>query len=246
MVRGLAIFQAWFDGFENQYVLIGGTAATIAMTDAGLPFRGTKDLDIVLHVEVLTSAFGQRFWEFVQAGGYQKKEGDPEQRPCLYRFQKPQDEGFPHMLELFARVPDRLNFVPPGHLTPIPMDEQITSLSAILLNDEYYQFVLAGRKIKHGMPSWVGEDRLIPLKAVAWLEMTERVRQGEVMDSKKINKHLTDIVQLSALLQPGQLIDLPEQLSADLQDFVQAVVSLGRSEQLRAMRRISDAYALKM
>lgn len=74
MVRGLAIFQAWFKDFENQYVLIGGTAASITMTEAGLPFRGTKDLDIVLHVEVLTPAFGQKFWEFVQAGGYQQKE----------------------------------------------------------------------------------------------------------------------------------------------------------------------------
>jgi hypothetical protein len=27
MVKGLSIFQEWFEGFENQYVLIGGTAA---------------------------------------------------------------------------------------------------------------------------------------------------------------------------------------------------------------------------
>ncbi len=246
MVRGLAIFQQWFQNFEDQYVLIGGTAASITMTEAGLSFRGTKDLDIVLHVEVLTPAFGQKFWEFVEAGGYQQKEGDPEQKPCLYRFQKPQDEDFPHMLELFSRVPDGLSFVPPGHLTPIPMDEQISSLSAILLNDEYYQFVLDGRKSKHGMPSWVGEDRLIPLKAVAWLEMTERVRQGEVIDSKKINKHLTDIVQLSALLQPGQVIDLPEELRADLQAFAQAISALNRHEQLQAMRRIATAYAFDL
>ena len=246
MVRGLAIFQQWFQDFEDQYVLIGGTAASITMTEAGLSFRGTKDLDIVLHVEVLTPAFGQKFWEFVQAGGYQQKEGDPEQKPCLYRFQKPQDEDFPHMLELFSRVPDDLSFVPPGHLTPIPMDEQISSLSAILLNDEYYQFVLTGRKSKHGMPSWVGEDRLIPLKAVAWLEMTARVRQGEVIDSKKINKHLTDIVQLSALLLPGQVIDLPEKLRADLQAFAQAISALNRHEPLQAMRRIATAYAFDL
>lgn len=246
MVRGLAIFQDWFKGFENQYVLIGGTAASIAMAEAGLPFRGTKDLDIVLHVEALTPAFGQRFWALVQAGGYQQKEGNPDQKPCLYRFQKPTDEEFPQMLELFSRVPDGLSFVPPGHLTPIPMDEQISSLSAILLDDDYYQFVLAGRKNKHGMPSWVGEDRLIPLKAVAWLEMTERVRQGEVIDSKKINKHLSDIVQLSALLLPNQVIDLPEKLKVDLKHFVQSIVTLNHPEQLSAMDRIAAAYALNM
>lgn len=242
MVKGLAIFQEWFKGLEDQYVLIGGTAATLTMAEAGLPFRGTKDLDIVLHVEALTPEFGQRFWAFVQAGGYEQKEGDPTQRPCLYRFQKPQDDDFPHMLELFSRVPDGLTFVPPGHLTPIPMDEQTFSLSAILLDEDHYQFVLTGRKNKHGMPSWIGEDRLIPLKAVAWLEMTERVRQGEVIDSRKINKHLTDIVKLSALLQPGQAIEVPEKIRADLQKFVLLVGGLDRPELKDLVQRLADAY----
>ena len=246
MVRGLAIFQEWFKDFENQYVLIGGTAALITMTEAGLPFRGTKDLDMVLHVEVLTREFGHTFWKFVEAGGYQQKEGHPQQKPCLYRFQKPLDEEFPLMLELFSRVPDGLKFVPPGHLTPIPIDEQISSLSAILLDDDYYQFVLTGRKNKHGMPSWVGEDRLIPLKAIAWMEMNERVRQGEVIDSKNINKHLSDVVQLSALLQPGQVIELPGKLRADLQAFTQAVVALNRTEQIQAVHRIAAAYAFNL
>lgn len=115
-----------------------------------------------------------------------------------------------------------------------------------MLDDEYYQFVLAGRKSKHGMPSWVGEDRLIPLKAVAWLEMTERVRQGEAIDSKKINKHLTDIVQLSALLQPGQVIELPVKLQIDLVAFSRAVVALNRPEQLQAMGRVASAYAFEL
>lgn len=184
--------------------------------------------------------------QFVQAGGYQQKEGDPSSKPCLYRFQKPLDDEYPYMLELFSRVPDGLNFVPPGHLTPIPMDEQVSSLSAILLDDEYYQFVLTGRKNKHGMPSWVGEDRLIPLKAVAWMEMTERVRQGEVIDSKKINKHLADIVQLSALLQPSQVIELPAKLRADLQAFARAVVALNLPGQLQAMDRVAAAYAFDL
>jgi hypothetical protein len=244
MVRGLDVFQKWFKGFEDQYVLIGGTAAVITMADVGLPFRGTRDLDIVLHVEVLSQAFGLRFWDFVQAGGYQQKEGDPQPKPSLYRFQKPLDDDFPHMLELFSRVPDGLSFVPPGHLTPIPMDEQAYSLSAILLDDAYYQFVLSGRIHKHGMPTWVGEDRLIPLKAVAWMEMNERVRQGKAIDSKKINKHLDDVIQLSALLRPGLIIELPAKLKADLQAFVYAVLQSNDQQQIQAMRRLVDAYAL--
>jgi hypothetical protein len=246
VVIGQAIFQEWFRDFEDQYVLIGGTAASITMAEAGQPFRGTKDLDIVLHVEALTPAFGQRFWQFVQAGAYQQKEGDPDQRPCLYRFQKPLDDEFPYMLELFSRVPDGLRFVPPGHLTPIPIDEQVSSLSAILLDEDYYQFVLSGRKNKYGLPSWVGEDRLIPLKAVAWMEMSERAQSGEPIDSKKINKHLSDIVLLSSLLQPGQVIELPEKIRANLEVFVRAVAALNRAEQMQSMRRIAEAYALRL
>ena len=244
MVRGLAVFQEWFKNFENHYVLIGGTAASITMNEAGLPFRATKDLDIVLHVEVLTPAFGRKFWEFVQAGDYQRKEVDAEKKLCLYRFQKPLDDEFPHVLELFSRVPEGVNFVPPGHLTPIPIDELISSLSAILLDNEYYQFVMSGRKTKYGMPSWVGEDRLIPLKAVAWIEMNERVTNGETIDSKKINKHLSDIVQLSALLAPSQRIDTTEKIKADLRAFVLAVAGLNRPDQLQAVHRISMTYGV--
>ena len=70
MVKGLDIFQKWFRGFEDQYVLIGGTAAHITLSQEGLDFRATKDLDIVLHVEAMTPDFGRRFWEFVRAGSY--------------------------------------------------------------------------------------------------------------------------------------------------------------------------------
>lgn len=77
MVRGLSVFQAWFKDFEAQYVLIGGTAAKITMAEEGLEFRGTKDLDIILHIEMLTPEFGQKFWAFVQAGGYQLLSSDP-------------------------------------------------------------------------------------------------------------------------------------------------------------------------
>ena len=46
MVKGLDVFRDYFAGHAEQFVLIGGTAATLAMEDAGLAFRATKDLDI--------------------------------------------------------------------------------------------------------------------------------------------------------------------------------------------------------
>jgi hypothetical protein len=48
VVKGLDLFQKHFEGFADQFILIGGAAATLVMERAGLEFRATKDLDIVL------------------------------------------------------------------------------------------------------------------------------------------------------------------------------------------------------
>lgn len=69
MVRGWELFRDHFAGYSDQYVVIGGTAATLAMAEVEEQFRATKDFDIVLIVEALTPAFGTQFWEFVKAGG---------------------------------------------------------------------------------------------------------------------------------------------------------------------------------
>lgn len=70
------------------------------------------------------------------------------------------------MVELFSRAPVGLLPVEGSQLTPIPLDEAVSSLSAILLDAAYYDFIMVGRRVLGGLP-WVGADRLIPLKAVA-------------------------------------------------------------------------------
>lgn len=157
MVRGLDIFQERFAAYVEQYVLIGGTAATLTMEEAGLEFRATKDLDIVLHVEALTPAFGEAFWKFVEDGGYEIRQASDTGKPIFYRFQKPADARYPAMVELFARAPDGLQPAEGSQLTPIPLDEAVSSLSAILLDEIYYAFIMAGRREVDGLP-WVGED----------------------------------------------------------------------------------------
>ena len=102
MVAGAELFRAHFAGHDHQYVLIGGAACELLMGDAGLEFRATKDLDIVLIVEALDPAFSERFWGFVEAGGYEVRERSEGKR-ILYRFQKPATQGYPAMLELFSR-----------------------------------------------------------------------------------------------------------------------------------------------
>ena len=254
MVRGLGIFQEWFAAYADQYVLIGGTAASLTMEEAGLAFRATKDLDIVLHVEVLTPAFGDAFWKFVEAGGYEIRQASDTGKPIYYRFQKPADERYPAMVELFARAPDGLQPAEGSRLTPIPLDEAVSSLSAILLDDVYYAFIMAGRREVNGLP-WVGEDRLIPLKAIAWLELTARKEQGAKVDAKDVRKHLNDVLRLSQLLAPATRILLDKKIGDDMARFLTTVgadttidpkaLQLGNVAVAELVARIAKAYEIE-
>lgn len=253
MVKGLEVFRQRFSAFGDQYILIGGTAATLTMEEAGLDFRATKDLDIVLLVEALTPAFGETFWDFVEAGGYEIRQAAETGRPVFYRFQKPADDRFPVMVGLFARAPDALRPLEGRRLTPIPFNDAISSLSAILLDDDYYAFVMAGRRESGGLV-WVGEDRLIPLKALAWLDLSARRQAGESVDAKNIRKHANDVLKLSQLLTAETRIKLGQKISADLHRFLSAVAAgtsidpqmlgLGKVTLPDLVGRIAQAYGL--
>jgi hypothetical protein len=218
MVKGLEVFRDHFRNYADRYVLIGGAACDIAMTDAGLAFRATKDLDIVLYVEALDAAFVRAFWEFVRLGGYEVQEKSTGEKQ-FYRFQKPTNEDYPFMLELFSRQPDVLEVADGSYLTPLPVDEDTSSLSAILLDDDYYGFILAGRQEIDGVPV-VGVAQLIALKARAWLDLTERAGHGEQIDSKTIKKHKNDVFRLYQILDPASDPEAPEAVKKDIGEFV--------------------------
>lgn len=224
MVKGIDLFREHFAGLGEQYVLIGGTAATLAMADAGLEFRATKDLDIVLHIEALTSAFGAAIWSFVEKGGYEIRQASDTGKPVLYRFQKPSLAGFPAMLELFCRAPEGIHLAEGAHLTPIPFEEAVASLSAILLDDEYYAFIVSSRRNIDGLP-WIGAEQLLPLKARAWLDLSSRKAAGEKIDSKDIRKHGNDVIRLSQLLAPTMEVPLGPRIAGDLASFLKALAT---------------------
>ncbi|MCK4516434.1 MAG: hypothetical protein KAU31_14325 [Spirochaetaceae bacterium] len=77
------------------------------------------------------------------------------------------------MLELFSRTPHFLHDKPHGHLAPIPAGEDVSSLSAILLDDDYYVFLQTGRRVIDDLPI-VTASHLIPLKARAWIDLSAR------------------------------------------------------------------------
>ncbi len=223
MVRGLKRFAEHFAGYEDHYVLIGGTALWLVMDEAGVETRATKDLDIVLCVEALNADFVQDFWKFIGNGGYQVQERSTGEK-IFYRFQKPQEEGFPPMLELFSRQPDGVALDERARLTPIPLDEEASSLSAILLDDNYYR-LLQARKRKVDGVSIVDEACLIVLKARAWLDLVERRAKGETVDGKSIRKHRNDVLRLYLLLEPARRVEVPPLIAADVRAFLEHIAS---------------------
>ena len=221
MVRGLDLFLQHFKAFSDQYVLIGGAACDLAFDRAGTSFRVTKDLDIVLCVEALTRPFAAAFWSFVRAGGYRIQES-VSGRKQFYRFRNPAVSGYPTMLELFSRTPDILDIVEGQHLAPIPVGEEILSLSAILLDDCYYAWILRGKTLLEGFPV-VGPEYLIALKVKAWLDLTARKGAGFDVDSRDINKHRNDVFRLVAIMDVAPVPDVPDTIRDDLRKFLAAM-----------------------
>ena len=217
MVKGLEKFKEYFADYSDNYTLIGGTACSLAMEEAGLDFRVTRDLDIVLYVEALNAEFVRCFWDFVKAGNYKNRQKS-EDRKVFYRFNNPEDTSFPYMLELFSREPDILNIDAESHLTPIPVDEDLSSLSAILMDENYYGFIQAGT-VKHDGLSIVKPEYLIPLKARAWLDITER--SGH--EGGDCRKHRNDVFRLYTILPLALTVSLPESVQKDMKAFLERI-----------------------
>lgn len=221
MVTGLKSFQEWFQGYEQQYTIIGGTACDLLMSDEGLDFRATKDIDLVLIIEAVTSEFGKHFWKYIIQAGY-RHQNKSTGLPQFYRFSHPVSSKYPFMIELFTRRTDALILPESATLTPLPIDDNISSLSAILLNNEYYEFLLHGRIQIEGI-TILDAGYLIPFKAKAWLDLTNRKSTGENVDSKNIRKHKNDIFRLSVLLSPNIKINVASEIYKDIQTFLQAM-----------------------
>jgi hypothetical protein len=224
MVRGLDIFKKYFEQYTENYVIIGGTACDIIIDEAGFVPRATKDIDIILVVEALNSDFVKQFWQFINDGKYQLREKNNDERE-YYRFIKPDNTYFPHQIELFSRTPDVIVIEGDAHLTPIPVDDDLSSLSAILLNDDYYHYIIEHSQIEDGLHH-ANIEALICLKAKAFLEIKERIEKGSKEDAKQLRKHKADVFRLTVMFTPESIFELPE----TIQDHVNQFAALASRE----------------
>jgi hypothetical protein len=221
MVHGLEKFKEYFGDCTSQYVFIGGTACDILMDELGAPFRATKDLDIVLIIEALNSSFGEIFWNFIEDGVYKHREKSTGENK-FYRFSEPEDQSFPLMIELFGRQPENFGLKFHTGLTPIHIDESVISLSAILINDAYYDVLMQGKRTVDGY-SVIDLETVILFKMKAWLDLAERKESGEKVDSKNIKKHKNDVFRLLANVTPAGRIETATEIRRDIAQFIELI-----------------------
>lgn len=217
MVRGLGKFREYFSEDNMKYVFIGGTACSIIAEENGIEFRATHDLDIVLLLEVLDEAFVTRFIEFVKEGGYShrnKGRGKEE----FYRFTEPTDTTFPEEIELFSKRPEYLKKLETT-LAPIHVSDKVDSLSAIVLDEDYYRLLKQGAVEVDGV-TILGLQYLILFKMKAFIDLRNSKLAGERIDSKKILKHKRDVLRLSVMLEPGRELAVTDRIQSHMEEFI--------------------------
>ena len=190
MVPGLDSFREKFKNYTDYYTIIGGTACDILLSEADLPFRATKDIDMILIMEDNFPEFASIFWEYIKEGGYK----------CGWKNEQ-----------------------------NIHIDDDTSSLSAILLNDDYYKFMMSGRRVVDGI-GVLGAEHLIPFKMYAWINLLERKRAGEHVNEKDLKKHKYDVFRLLQIVTAGTKVESEGLVTESIHRYIEEISVLDELE----------------
>ena len=228
MVNGLDRFREKFGRFNDGYAIIGGTACSVIMEREGFSFRSTKDIDVILIVDADNfEAFAKDFWEFVREGEY-KFGWKGDENAHFYRFTEPR-EGFPVQIELFSRKRNSLN-VPKG-IMRVPISEDVSSLSAIILDEDYYGLIRNGCEIVSGVRV-LRPENLIVFKMFARINLDHEKKAGKHVNERDLKKHKNDVFRLLQLLPENITVALPPKIKNHVREFLDSMESEPLDEQV--------------
>jgi hypothetical protein len=195
-IQGLDHFADYFKEVNEQFVIVGGVASALLMDAAGQEFRKTVDIDLVI-IANLSDSFTTRLSKYIKEAGYKIQEGKLG-KPTFYRFREPSKSDYPFQIEIFSSNQNQIKLIDGQHIIPIDMPEGEGQLSAILLEDEYFQLIKNNRKTigKHSIAT---EAAIIPLKARAYNDISDRGG-----DSREAKKHRNDVMKLALNLEEGE------------------------------------------
>ena len=222
-MKGLEVFKEKFANYQGNYVVIGGMACYIIFEELGLDFRATKDVDMVVLMEDNAHDFAANFWDFIYAGAYQSISRDVGKKN-LYRFTKPLHKNYPAAIELFSRKPEGIVLANDAHTLPIHIDDGVRSLSAILMEDAFYELLINNKKVINGI-TVLQEEVLLVFKVKAYLDILERMDKGEAEEGVGYNlkKHKNDVIRLGRIINPTSKVLLPNKIKDDLRKFASLI-----------------------
>ncbi|CAM3695179.1 hypothetical protein ERUR111494_07130 [Erysipelothrix urinaevulpis] len=212
-------FSKKFKYFSDCFCIIGGTASAIVLSREGLDIRITKDYDIVIYEEARNKEFYDTFIEFLHEGKYVMDERRENEN--LYRF-KTKDKLYPPMIELLCKKPDFANQWM-GPIRSLSFSNE-DSLSAIMLDDEYYQFIINNTEIVQGIPI-LNKSGLLILKAKAWYNLSLAKENNDGVTSTEVSKHIKDIARLVQLFNDEDSIELNRSIKNDMLVFLELLKS---------------------
>lgn len=242
MVVGLDKFREAFAAFTDNYVIIGGTACDIALSDTDMRPRATDDIDMILVVEKISKEFGEIFWQFICDGEYKagkRKKNDKTTTYTLYRFTT-EKAGYPVQIELLSRHSDVLGDPSGFHIEPIPLPEDLSSLSAIMMDEDYYELTVENSIVEDNLRI-ATPVALICLKARAYLNLLLEQAAGRQVNTKDIRKHKTDVLKLIATASISEPVAIPKAVFDSVMEYALSIESELPSKSLQdALERDSE------
>jgi hypothetical protein len=221
MVTGYELFKKAMSRFSDNFIIIGGTACDVSLADTGRTRHVTKDIDLIVIVENLTTEFIKNFWQFIRNAGYtiSKRENKVgEKIYALYRFNRPVQKNYPWQIELLSRQSDFLK-EPTNKIEPLTAEDCMYSLSAIIMDDDLYQFVVQHSEMREGL-RMADEYALICMKMRAYLNLKIDKENGEQVDDNDIKKHRRDVFNLLATGKVNESVVVTQTIYETYQAFV--------------------------
>jgi hypothetical protein len=220
MIVGFKRFEAAFLPHRESFILIGGTAVQMVLGQYDSPkgfanrARVTHDIDILVVTDNLTDGFKSAFHKFIEEGAYECYFS--KERPHYYRFLNPKNADYPNKIELLSHS---LLDIPGIRYTPLSV-ERDESMSAMVLEEELYQYALAHCRIIHGFKCLKSES-LIVFKIAAYLNLMEEYAQtGDARRRNDALKHRNDVFRILEHVAPMEKYDIPAAIEVLVREFI--------------------------
>ena len=207
---GLSHFEAHFRDMKDHYVIVGGFA-TLMLLDREIENHGkaTHDIDLVLLTST-SAEMANRIKTYIREGGYTIQKGQQDIYR-YYRFVDPDVEGYAKEIELFASEEYGIDLDEGQRIIPIDPEEGLYSLSAIMLDREYFNMIKNNIEVIDGIP-YSNTPATMLLKMSAVYDLHQR-------GDDKWKKHRRDILKLTLLLTGEERIVLTGRMIADVNFF---------------------------